>query len=80
MEQLIVKVEGGVLRATKSQDPNYPGIDVEFIADQEEDNILSRPRVLFEKPVDGSLRVLVWNDSKSEDYSDEIEFVLEEEE
>ena len=80
MEQLIVKAEGGVFRATKSQDPNYPGIDVEFIADQKEDNILSRPRVLFEKPVDGSLRALIWNNSRKEDYSEEIEFNLEEEE
>lgn len=79
MEQIIVKVEGGILRATKSEDPNYPGIDIEFIADEENENILSRPRVLFEKPVNGLLRTLIWNNSKSEDYSEEIEFDLEEE-
>lgn len=79
MEQIIVKVEGGILSATKSEDPDYPGIDIEFIADEEDECILSRPRVLFEKPVNGLLRTLIWNNSKSEDYSEEIEFDLEEE-
>ena len=80
MEQIIVKVEGGILSATKSEDPDYPGIDIEFIADEEDEGILSRPRVLFEKPIDGSLRALIWNNSRKEDYSEEIEFDLEEEE
>lgn len=71
---LIVKVEGGYLRADPSQDPAYPGIDVEFIADDESDEIASRPRVLFEKPADGCLRALIWNNPKSEDYEEEIVF------
>lgn len=49
---LIVKIEGGYLRADASQDPNYPGIDIEFVADKEADDCLSRPRILFEKPLD----------------------------
>jgi hypothetical protein len=71
---LIVKVNGGYLKADPSQDPNYPGIDVEFIADNEFDDTLSCSRVLFEKPVDGYLRVLIWNNPKNEDYEEEIVF------
>lgn len=71
---LIVRVEGGYLRADPSQDPNYPGIDIEFIADSEPDDIMSRPRVLFEKPIDGCLRALIWNNQKNEDYEEEIVF------
>lgn len=69
---LIVKIEGGYLRADASQDPNYPGIDIEFVADKEDDGCLSRPRILFEKPLGGDLRALVWNNPNSEDYEEEI--------
>lgn len=72
---LIVKVNGGYFRAEPSQDPDYPGIDVEFISDTENEDDLSRPRVLFEYPIeDGELRVLVWNNPKNEDYEEEITF------
>ncbi len=73
-EELKVKVEGGYLIATKSCEEGYPGIDVEFIADKEDETALSNPRVLFEKPVDGKLRVLVWSNKAEEDYTTEIEF------
>lgn len=73
-DSLIVKVEGGYFRADPSSDPDYPGIDVEFIADDESNNILSRPRVLFEKPSGGCLRALVWSNQNSEDYEEEITF------
>ena len=70
---LIVNMEGGCLRADKSQDPDYPGIDVEFIPDCNEDDNLSRPRVLIEKPCDSHiLRALIWNNPASEDYEEEI--------
>ena len=74
MEEIKVKVEGGYLRATVSEDPNYPGIDVEFVADDDCGENLSRPRVLFEKPIDGDLRALIWADTNDEDYSEEIVF------
>lgn len=73
-EKIIVKVTGGQIVATKAADPCYPGIDVEFVSDNEENNILSRPRILFEKPLDGELRALAWSDSKNEDYTEEIIF------
>ncbi len=70
---LIVKVDGGYLRAETSCDPDYPGIDIEFISDDEDREALSRPRVLVEKPVDnGNLRALIWNNPNSEDYTEEI--------
>ena len=70
---LIVKVEGGYLRADKSKDPDYPGIDIEFISEQKNGHNLSRPRVLIEKPCDSHvLRALIWNNPASEDYTKEI--------
>ena len=74
-QKIIVKIQGGHRVATKSQDPDYPGIDVEFVSDSDNGEYASRPRVLFEKPVeDGELRALVWDDKNSEDYTNEIIF------
>ena len=69
---IIVKVNGGYFRADPSYDPDYPGIDVDFIAENKSEHALSYPRILFEYPVDGELRALVWNNPNSEDYAEEI--------
>lgn len=73
-----VNVPGGVLRATKSLDPEYPGIDIEFIAVAENrscNKFQSRPRVLMEYKIeDEELRAAIWTDEKNEDYSEDIEF------
>lgn len=74
MEEIKVKVEGGYLRANPSSDPDYPGIDVEFVPDNYDGETLSMPRVLFEKPIDDKLRVLIWDDADNEDYTKEILF------
>ena len=74
MESLTVKVDGGYLYATISGDVDYPGICVEFVADDDVGEFLSRPTVLIEKPVDDDLRVLVWSDEDDEDYTTEIKF------
>ena len=74
MKNLKVRVEGGYLIATASGDTDYPGICVEFIADNERDDALSRPSVLIEKPVGGELRALIWGDEGQEDYTAEIIF------
>lgn len=71
---ICVPVKGGTLVATASTDPNYPGIDVEFVADNDTGEFASRPRVLIEKTDDFGLRALVWNDKNSEDYTESIEF------
>lgn len=72
--EIDVLVEGGYIRATAAQDEDYPGIDVEFVPDKPQEDALSFPRVLFEKPKDNDLSVLIWADPNDEDYSDEIEF------
>ena len=74
MKDLKVRVEGGYLHATESGDINYPGICVEFVADNESDDDLSRPTVLVEKPVGDDLRVLIWGDKGDEDYTTEVKF------
>lgn len=71
---LRVKVEGGYLYATIGGDVNYPGIWVEFIADNDHGLNMSRPTVLMEKPIDEQLRVLIWDDKDNEDYTKEIIF------
>lgn len=71
---LRVEVEGGYLYATISGDTDYPGICVEFVADDDIGEYLSRPTVLMEKPVDDELRALVWSDKDDEDYTTEIKF------
>ena len=74
MDEIKVRVEGGYIRANASSDPDYPGIDVEFVSDNDVGETLSRPRVLFEKPVDDNLRALIWDDADNEDYTKEIVF------
>lgn len=73
-ETLRVKVEGGYLYATISRDIDYPGICVEFVADNDNGEDLSRPTVLMEKPIGDELRALVWDDKDNEDYTREIIF------
>lgn len=69
-----VNVENGIIRATVSTDPDYPGIDVEYIADYEHPLAMSRPRILMEKPKGEEIRVLAWEDKNKEDYTSEINF------
>ena len=71
---LMVKVEGGYLYATISGDIDYPGICVEFVADDDNGEKASRPTVLVEKPVGEDLRALIWDDKDDEDYTTEIIF------
>lgn len=80
MEQITVKVNGGILRAFPSEDPDYPGIWTEFIPDDgSHDDAVSHPSVLMEKTDEMGLRALVWTDTQNEDYTDEIKFEFEEE-
>jgi hypothetical protein len=74
MESLIVEVDGGYLYATISGDVDYPGICVEFVANDDVGESVSRPTVLIEKPTGEELRALVWEDSNDEDYTAEILF------
>lgn len=76
IKEFKVKTKGGFLWATESMDKDYPGIDIEFMADNVDENSLSRPRVLFEYPKDGKLRLLIWSDKNNEDYTQEIIFKI----
>lgn len=78
-KEIKVKTKGGYLSATDSGDINYPGIDIEFVANNEDENALSRPRIVFEYPTDGKLRALIWDDKDNEDYTREIVFDIQEE-
>lgn len=75
-----VDIPNGYFVASKASDPDYPGIDIDFIDAKEitgqANERLSRPRVLFEYPKDDELRVLVWTDPNNEDYTQEITFPL----
>ena len=71
-------LEGGYLDIRVAGDEDYPGLDIEFIADGDKGENPSRPRVIIEQPkVDNpekSVRALIWNDPQSEDYTEEIDF------
>ena len=70
-----IPIGNGYLDVRASIDPDYPGLDVEFIPETESDGTYRTwPRVLIERPQGEKLRVLVWANPRSEDYSDEIEF------
>lgn len=74
-DQLVVRVNGGHLVATISADPNYPGVDIEYVSDKDNGENLSRPRVLVEWPNAGVLRALIWNDPNNEDYTEDIALI-----
>ena len=74
IQAMQVDVEDGIIRATVSTDPDYPGIDVEYIADYEHPLAMSRPRILMEKPKGEEIRTLAWEDKNKEDYTSEINF------
>ena len=80
MDEIRVRVKGGYLRANSSDDPDYPGIDVEFVPDNY-DGTFTIPRVLFEQPQDRAdiqCRALIWESKDEEDYTAEVEWEKEE--
>lgn len=70
---ITIDVPGGKLVANTTE-PSYPGIDIEYIADNENKNADdTRFRVLVEKPCDTkTLSAMIWNNKHSEDYSNRI--------
>lgn len=70
-----VRLPKGRIIAELAQDSDYPGVDIEYVSDNEDDEPRTRPRVLIEYNREANeFRVLVWADPNSEDYSDEIIF------
>jgi hypothetical protein len=75
LKEIKIKVTGGYLRAIESGDPEYPGIWVEFVGDDDNGENLSRPQALMEiDPSTNKPRLLVWDDPNNEDYTQEIKF------
>ena len=76
---------GGYLDIMISSDPDYPGIDIEFINNVNNgEPKASRPRVLIEQPSDTDyadetnyhdIRALIWDDPDSEDYTTSVTLV-----
>lgn len=67
-----VPVRNGHLALSVSSDPENPGVDVEYISDNDkpEDTVKTRPRVLIEHTGDtNQLRAVAWANPLSEDYS-----------
>jgi hypothetical protein len=78
-----IPIKNGYLDIRVSQDPDYPGLDIEYISNNEakvpREQIGTRPRVVIENPKpdddkEDVLRALVWGDKGSEDYTDEVVF------
>ena len=67
-----VKVPKGKIVAQESPDTEYKGINVDFIPDVDNYDYASLPGVRMEFTPEGNLRILVWADKDSEDYSDVI--------
>ena len=64
----------GVIKATPSMNQNRPGIDVEYLPSYDIKHVKMQPRILMEKPEGGKIRVLVWNDVKTDEHPRIIEF------
>ena len=72
-ESFYFETEGGKFVITPKISEDYPGVDVEFIPDNQDEKVVSNPRILFEKPQGGKLRALVWNHPYVEDYTTKLE-------
>lgn len=73
----ILPIKEGHLDTTVSLDPTYPGIDIEYIPNKEDelknDELWTRPRVLIENKED-TLRAVIWGDPHKEDYTEAVNF------
>lgn len=59
----------------ESADPSYPGLDIEFEQDGiEETKPCTKPRCVIEFPNEScnKMRILIWANPNSEDYTNEI--------
>ncbi len=72
----ILPIKEGYLDLIVSADPEYPGIDIEYVSDKKskpENGIYTRPRMLIENN-ENVLRAVVWGDPHREDYTAAINF------
>lgn len=54
-----ISMEGGYLVIDNSLDPDYPGVDIEFVPNDEEEILYTRPRIVIEKPKGEKLWCLI---------------------
>lgn len=73
MTNIIVQ-DIGRFEVIENHGGEYPGVDVEFIPNDGDNVGYTYPRIMFERPVEGKLRLLVWFDPSSEDYSHKFEW------
>lgn len=73
-----IRTDAGVFVVSESSDPNYPGIDVEFIADETPEEAVSNPRICFEYSAEErTLQAYAWSDMSNEDYTHKVTFDIE---
>ena len=73
-----IKTKHGKLIATEAGDPDYPGIWLEYVDNEDNGQNLSRPQVLMEQEAEtGNIRLLIWDDPKNECHTREIILVKE---
>ena len=78
---VLPKMQGGAVMAKNGffdvvagLETDYPGVDVEFHVRGSRN--CTQPRIVFEE-AEGQLRVLIWSDPDSEDYTHEFAFNLD---
>lgn len=71
-----IRLPVGFIDGNTSDDPEYPGIDLEYVPSFEtEENPTTRPRVMMEMPMETrELSAMIWSNPNSEDYSEKITF------
>lgn len=68
----VVVKDKGKFEILVNNNSDYPGVDVEFQFAKNREG--TQPRIVFEYPAGGKLRLLIWADKNSEDYSECITF------
>ncbi len=68
----IIVRDKGKFEVIPNMGSDYPGMDIEFMPNK--DHKGTNPRILFEYPDGGKLRLLIWGDPNSEDPNKEIIF------
>ena len=79
-KKYILPIADGQLELTVSNDPLYPGVDIEFVMPDESQDYITKPRIVIEAPIDEdtkiqeNLRVLLWAGAYTEDFTNKVVF------
>lgn len=80
MKKFEVELTYGKLVVEECSYDEYKGVDIEFVPynETDDDDVVCRPRVLVEQyPDTKDIRVAIWADPNSEDWTDDIDFDIE---